>query len=719
MQKLKLLAGGFLTALFLLPALSSAQTITIVSGNGQLVCPDCTGSLQKYAPLTVQVNNAAGVPLANATVTWTATQSGYQPVTSTSVTNSAGQASYTFVPLAFFFGTNFLPATIVAASQNTSVSFVETTATPISAGSAPVFVNLVPPASTPALTGTAGQTSTTSLKVSVSGSLAALPGVQVSLQPWVSGNPAHPGGLPWPAGKPSVTCATQPGQEPGTVLTDATGMATCTPVFGNSLGSGSYTLVVGGNFVSFGATSFTVNPGPPAVIKITAGNNQNVNAGTEATSALVAQISDAGGNPSVNAPVKWAVTEGSASLVNPSATSNGVGTVQTYVTPSAGPVQITLSLANNSAVTAVFTINVNTVITALQTVSGNNQVAKIGTAFAEPLIVQVNDNAMPVPNATVNFAVTSGPATLSAASAGTNSAGQAQVTVTAGATPGPVVITASVAYAGKSFTQAFDLTVNPNGATITGIENAAGFQSQFVSPCSLATIYGTGLATGLQGVAGAAVQPLTLVAGVSVQFGGVFAPILNVANVNGTESVSVQVPCETPSSSATPPATVPMVVTVDGTASQAFNVTVLPVSPGIFEFTDTDGAVRAVLVRPDGSYASIANPARRGETIRMFVTGLGQTNPPLFTNEVDPLITDSSGNLVPEELPVTATIVVGVNNGGVLVLGAHYAYFGVGVYEVDFEVPANTTPGNNAPFAIVVYQGSKAVFGNGSLIAVQ
>src|ERR1039458_5223317 len=101
MQKRKLLAGSFLTALFLFPAFCPAQTISIVSGNGQLVCPDCTGSLQKYTQLVAQVNDATGKPVVNTTVTWIATQSGYPPVTSTSTTNSSGQASYTFVPLAF------------------------------------------------------------------------------------------------------------------------------------------------------------------------------------------------------------------------------------------------------------------------------------------------------------------------------------------------------------------------------------------------------------------------------------------------------------------------------------------------------------------------------------------------------------------------------------------------------------------------------------------
>jgi uncharacterized protein (TIGR03437 family) len=326
----------------------------------------------------------------------------------------------------------------------------------------------------------------------------------------------------------------------------------------------------------------------------------------------------------------------------------------------------------------------------------------------------VNDNGVAVPNATVSFAVASGPAILSAATATTNTEGQAQVTATAGATAGTVVITASVGV----FTQTFDLTVNPSGPTITAIANAAGFQNGFVSPCSLATIFGTGLANGLQGVASAFIAPQTKVAGVTVTFGGYLAPILDVANVNGQESVSFQVPCEIPA-----PGAASLVVTVDSVASAPFNapnnVTVSEYSPGIFQFTDTDGVMRAVLVRPDGSFASLANPARPGETERIFVTGLGQTTPLLFTNEFDPVVPDASGILVPEILPVNASLVVGINNAGVLVTSATYAYGMVGVYEVDFEVPEDTALTNNAPFAIAVIQNGQFIFGNGSLIAIQ
>ena len=703
MQKLKLFAGSFLTALFLFPAFCQAQTISIVSGNGQLVCPDCPVNPQQYVPLVVQVNNAAGNPVANTTVTWTATQSGDTAVTAKSTTDSAGQASLAFTPLPLATVADFYPSTVVASATigtvTASVSFYETTAVPAGAGTAGATVNLVPQSSPPVLSGLGGQTASTPIVVSVLGQNAGLPNIQVTLQ-------SDTAGL-------SISCATQAGQQAGTVLTNSSGQATCTPLFGNKLGSGDYTIVIGVSYAGFAPTPFSVVSGPPAIIKIVSGNNQSVNAGALAPQSLVAEVTDAGGNPSTQAAVNWSVTAGTATLSHTVTSTLSNGDVSTWVTPTAGPVQVAVALASNSSVYALFTVNVNTIVTALQIVSGSGQSAKEGAAFADPLIVQVNDNSTPVPGATVNFAVTSGPATLSAASATTNAQGQAQVTATAGATVGPVVITASVKSGSTTYTQTFNLTVNAPGATITAIVNAAGFQNQFVSPCSLATIYGTGLAPGLQGVAAAFIAPRTQVAGVTVQFGGVLAPILDVANVSGQESVSVQVPCEVTAGS------VPMVVTVDNVASAPFSVTVLPISPGIFQFTDSDGKMRAVLVRPDGSFVSVANPAGRGETIRMFVTGLGQTTPALFTNEFDPLVPDANNNLAPQDLPVNASVVVGVNNGGVLVVSAKYAYGMVGIYEVDFQVPENTATGNNAPFAIAVYQGTNLLFGNPSLIPIQ
>jgi len=486
-------------------------------------------------------------------------------------------------------------------------------------------------------------------------------------------------------------------------------------MFGGAVGTGTYKVVLGGNYVIYGPASLTVKAGAPAVLKYISGSMQSVNAGTKAPLALTAEVTDIGGNAIENATVAWSVTGGAATLSNEVTTSPADGLVSAFVTPTQGPVQVKVALVSNTAIQYTFSINVNLVITALQDISGNNQpAANEGAPFANPLIVQVNDNTVALQGITVNFAVTSGSAVLSANSATTNSGGQAQVTVTAGTTPGPVVITASVASGNTTYTQMFDLIVQAPGPQISAIANAAGYQNQDVSPCSLAIIYGTQFADGLQGVAAPFIAPQNQVFGVTVQFGGVSAPILYVANINGEQSMSVQVPCNVPLG------TSQMVVTADNAPSQPFPVTVSQFSPGIFQFTDTDGVMRAVLVRQDGSFINLANPARPGDTLRMFVTGLGQTTPPLFTDEFDPLSPDANGDLVPQDLPVSANVIVGVNNGGVLVLAAKYAYGMVGVYEVDFQVPVNTVTTNNAPFAILVYQNTNQLFwGNPSLLPIQ
>ena len=699
MPKRRLLVSGFVLALFLFPALAAAQSISIVSGNGQLVCPSCLPNPQTFSPMVVQVNASNGSPSANTSVTWTVTQTGVPNSSTVNKTNSAGQASFTPSVNANLLG-QVIYLQITATAGGSSVQFVANVIVPPLGQTPLISLQLVPQA-LPALNGTAGQTSTTAIQVIANSWIAPLVGVQVRLVPTTG------------AGQPSVSCATQAGQQAGTVLTNSTGTATCTPVFGGQLGSGTYYLYVGGNYGYFGPAQVTVAAGPAGLITIQSGNNQNVNPGVQTPRALTAQVTDLGGNPSNGATVQWTVTSGTAKLSNTVNTSSAAGIVSTYVTPTAGPVQVTVALTSNTSVKATFTVNVNIVVTGIQAESGTPQSAIEGAVFADPLVAQVVYNTQPVSGATVNFVVTSGPISLSTTSAVTDANGQAQVTANAGPTPGPAVVTASVTASGQTFSTTFNLTVMPPSPTISSVVNAAGFQSQYISPCSLATIFGTRLATGIQGVVTAFIAPQTQVANVSITFGGIPAPILSVANVNNLEQVSVQVPCEVT------PSLLPVVATVNGQSSAPFDVTVLPISPGIFQATDpSDGKLRAVLVRPDGSFVSVLNPARRGEMIRMFVTGLGQTTPGLFTDEFDPLVQDSDGNWVPELLPVEASVVVGINNSGVLVTSARYAAGMVGVYEVDFQVPSDTQPGNNAPFAIGVYQGTGLIYGNPSMIPI-
>jgi len=588
-------------------------------------------------------------------------------------------------------------STVTAAVGASTVQFTETSVVPsLETGFAPVQITLLSPLPGQAFTGTAGQTATTPIQVQVLvtqlGLEQGLPGVAVQI---VSG----------PSGA-TASCMSPAGQQPGTVLTGSNGTATCNLVFGGAIGTGIYTVEVGATYGGFSPGALTVTAGPAAVVKVISGNNQSINPGALAPLALTAEVTDLGGNPVQGATVSWSASAG-ATLSDTVTTSASNGQVSTRVTAgSSGPEEVTVTL--NSTAQVTFTVDVNTIVTVLQIVSGNNQSIAVNTAFPDPLIVQVNDQATPVAGVDVSFAVTSGSAVLSAPSASSNTAGQAQITVTAGATAGPITITATVG----DFTQTFNLTAAPAGPVVTAIGNGAGFQVGFISPCSLATIVGTGLATGIQGAVTSFLEPMSQMAGVSVQFGTAAAPILSVVNENNQQSVTVQVPCETT------PGPVPVVVTVGGGSTTVPPVTVLPISPGIFQTTMSDGVLRAVLVRPDGSYVSLQNPARIGEVIRMYATGLGQTSPPIVTDQTVPLVTDASGNLTPEAMPVTAQVVIGVDNAGVQVVSAQYAYGMVGVYEVQFVLQSADT-GNNIPFAILMFQNGQAVFGNPSAIPVQ
>jgi hypothetical protein len=81
---------------------------------------------------------------------------------------------------------------------------------------------------------------------------------------------------------------------------------------------------------------------------------------------------------------------------------------------------------------------------AVDIISGNGQVQLVGTPLSTPLVVKVTKNGTVATGVTVTFAVTSGAATVSPASAVTDAAGLARTQATLGSSPGPVTITASV-----------------------------------------------------------------------------------------------------------------------------------------------------------------------------------------------------------------------------------------------------------------------------------
>jgi uncharacterized protein (TIGR03437 family) len=146
-----------------------------------------------------------------------------------------------------------------------------------------------------------------------------------------------------------------------------------------------------------------------------------------------------------------------------------------------------------------------------------------------------------------------------------------------------------------------------------------------------------------------------------------------------------------------------------GAQTAEAQVLVLPVTPGIFEVRRSDLTRQGIILRADGSLVDLKHPARRGESLRFFTTGLGPMNPAIATNQPGPS----------PPIPIAYPMVVGINNAGVPVLYAHYASGLIGVEEVGFMVPAETPSGPAQPFAIGVSVNGKMVYGNSSWIPIE
>jgi uncharacterized protein (TIGR03437 family) len=386
------------------------------------------------------------------------------------------------------------------------------------------------------------------------------------------------------------------------------------------------------------------------------------------------------------------------------------------VTDSSGRASITVQFpqtagtyfvrASSNGVTANFTTTIVTVAGNLSATGGDAQTAIVGQQFGQPLQVRVVDGSgTPLSGVSVSFSVTSGSATLGSSTATTNTQGIASTTITAGNTPGQIVVRASTGIYSVNFT----LTSRLAGPQFTAsdIVNGASFQPG-ISPGSIAYIRVAGIATNVRGsvVPANLVQPRpTTLADVSVQFNGIAAPISSVSNINGEESVSVQVPFETPVGSVN--------VTINGPGGGSTTVSGVQIqsfAPGVFTWVDpSSGQAYAVAVRPDGSFVSAGNPARRGEVVRIYATGLGQTTPATATNRVG-----STGQ------SVAAPLVVGINNAGTRLVSSELMAGTVGVYMIALEIPADTQAGSYQPVGLAaVRPDGGAQYANSVFIPIQ
>jgi uncharacterized protein (TIGR03437 family) len=137
---------------------------------------------------------------------------------------------------------------------------------------------------------------------------------------------------------------------------------------------------------------------------------------------------------------------------------------------------------------------------------------------------------------------------------------------------------------------------------------------QPVAPGSLVAIFGAGIGPAA-GVGGSGQNSL---AGVSVTFNGIPAPLLYVS----ARQINAQVPWEVSG-------VAEVAVTVNGAPVAQFPVATASIAPGVFTT-----AGQALALHPDGTLVSVSHPAAAGETLTVYANGLGPVSPSIADGAV-------------------------------------------------------------------------------------
>jgi uncharacterized protein (TIGR03437 family) len=220
-----------------------------------------------------------------------------------------------------------------------------------------------------------------------------------------------------------------------------------------------------------------------------------------------------------------------------------------------------------------------------------------------------------------------------------------------------------------------------------GIVGAAGFTPrQPLAPGGIISIFGSGFSSAIHPAL--AVPLPRQLGGVSVRIGTEDVPLYSVH----PGQINAQMPFTVQSGN-----NVSVVVNAAGKLTAAQTYAIASVQPGIF----VEGTASAVL-DSQGRLITAANPARLGDTLQIYTSGLGATDPPAQTGQANPSFSRVLS-------PVTVRI------GGVQ---APVVYQGlapccVGVYQVNAVLPSTVAPGD----AVLIEIEQNGVLSNSELPA--
>lgn len=229
------------------------------------------------------------------------------------------------------------------------------------------------------------------------------------------------------------------------------------------------------------------------------------------------------------------------------------------------------------------------------------------------------------------------------------------------------------------------------GPTISAVVNGASFVGGGVVAGEIATLFGSNLtsSTGINLTSGLPLPNTFLTDSLMVNTNP--AALFAVDNVSGQQQINFQVPWGVASG--------PMAnITIENNnvTSASLSVPVLAAQPGIFNYTaggDTFGAI----LHANFQLANTANPAKAGETVLIYCTGLGAVSSPPADG--------AAGN--GQETTATPTVTIGGTKAFVSFSGLAPTF--VGLYQINAEVPASAASGNQPVVVTLAGASSNSV----------
>jgi uncharacterized protein (TIGR03437 family) len=227
------------------------------------------------------------------------------------------------------------------------------------------------------------------------------------------------------------------------------------------------------------------------------------------------------------------------------------------------------------------------------------------------------------------------------------------------------------------------LTPIPAGLSIGAVTNGASNRTGAISPGEVLVIYGSGLGpndltTYQLDMYGNVNRSLN---GTTVYIGGIAAPVL----YTWATQVAAVVPYGLTGTSAQ------VVVKYQDLATAPATVQVAPSSPAMFT-VDFSGQGQGVALNQNGALNGAANPARAGDSVALFITGAGLTNPVQTDGSI------GAAPLATVALPVTVTIGGQTTSGTATQVAGSVA----GVIAVTAQIPSGVAAGSAVPVTVQV-----------------